>query len=124
MTRSSIAARTRLAPRLRRFPPLADGFGSLACSIPDGLIDGGPLSPFSRAISARNAVFSALNAEIFAKASVNNCLRSSSVRPSTLGGDPGIPGENHDPYSLGNPPRTTRVNLSRPEFCSRYDQYP
>ena len=29
------------------------GFVSLACSIPDGLIDGGPFSPFSRAISAR-----------------------------------------------------------------------
>jgi len=65
-TRSSIATPTRLTPRRRRFPLPPAGFVSLACSMPEGLIEGEPFSPFSHAMSARNAATSALNADIFA----------------------------------------------------------
>jgi hypothetical protein len=76
-TRSSTTTRAiRLLPRRRRLPRLAGGFASLARSIPlgltDGLIEGGPLSPFRRAISARCSATTCFSADT----SPNNCSTS------------------------------------------------
>jgi hypothetical protein len=96
-TRSSITTRAiRLLPRPRRLPRPAGDFGSQACSMPlgliDGLIVGGPLSPFSRAISARCSATTRFSAET----SPNNCSTSAfsaaADRPSRSAG--GMPPQN------------------------------
>ena len=47
--------RARAAPPRRCSPELPGGFGSVACSMPLGLMFGRPGPPFSRAISSRSA---------------------------------------------------------------------
>ena len=59
--------------------------GSVAFSMPLGLSFGGPLSPFSRAISSRNAAFSAFSATTSSSSCNTNPLRSSGARASISG---------------------------------------
>src|SRR5216683_1139250 len=88
-TRSSIATRAiRLRPRPRRFFPPAGGFASLALSMPEGLIEGGPFSPFSRAISARCSATTSFSAETSPSNASTSAFSSAGERSSRLlGGD-------------------------------------
>ena len=74
--------------------------GSVAFSMPLGLSFGGPLSPFSRAISSRNAAFSAFSATTSSSSCNTNPLRSSGARASISGKHPAMPGSNQNSEAL------------------------
>jgi hypothetical protein len=73
MIRSSTTTRGPTLPRSGRFPCIPGLGGSVALSMPLGLMPGRPFNPFSRAISSRCSAFVRSNTAIF-----SNSLATSS----------------------------------------------
>jgi len=73
----------RVLPRRRRSPLLAGGFGSVAWSIPLGLMCGRPGPPFSRAISSRCAA-TVRRSSATSSSSCNTKLLSSAAERASM----------------------------------------
>src|SRR6266851_583165 len=101
------SASTRRADLLLPRLPLSRGAGgTLARSIPLGLLGGifgRPFNPLSRAISSRSAAFSAVRAAILSSASISRRRNSSMPLPSRSGGDPVMNPRNRDSVLLRSP---------------------
>src|SRR5712692_9332410 len=101
------SASTRRADLLLPRLPLSRGAGgTLARSIPLGLLGGifgRPFNPLSRAISSRSAAFSAVRAVILSSASISRRRSSSMPLPSRSGGDPVMNPRNRDSVLLRSP---------------------
>src|SRR5439155_3381534 len=102
-----------LLPFGRGSPPASDGFGSVALSMPLGLIFGRPDPPLSRAISSRWAATVRRSSATSSSSFNTRSFRSACERRSTSGGG-GIPRRNLTRAPLGI------VKSYRHDFCPFY----
>src|SRR5208282_2815424 len=113
-TWSSILTRGVTLPRNRRFPFVAGFSGSVALSMPLGLILGRPFRPFRRAISSRCSLTVCFRAATSPNSSTSRASSSGRLRSARLGGG-GTSAKNRTESSRGK-----RKMPPCPHFCPCY----
>ena len=115
-TRSSTLTRGRTLPRPKRFSCLSGLPGSVALSMPLGLMSGRPFSPFSRAISSRCSAIVRSSSASFANTLATNSRSWIDDRPSSSTG-----GRTHR-LNPTRPRRGKHEMQPRPGFCPCYSE--